>query len=206
MASRPRTLRVLASSSPGCTVSVNYGCGLTTTAGVLNVNNGDLAGSGLVPEGVCGLAVNVGCGLEIAADVVQVKLNDLAGCGLKVDTGPTSDPYPCPKLTLDTGCGLECTADKVKVKVATGGCLECDDAAGLKVKIDPDGCIECGSAGLKLKGDKVSVYSIKSCMLVVEDGQLKLKLQYDVVELCGTVTGSGERTCAVAGVICGEVT
>lgn len=343
-----------------CTVSVNYGCGLATTLGVLHVNNIDLAGSGLVPEGVCGLAVNAGCGLEIVADAVRVKNSDLAGnglgvegvCGLKVNVGcgleivsdvvqvRTADLVgdgletvggsgQCAMqvktgcglelssgavrvknadlagaglgtegicaLKVNVGCGLEIVSDAVQVKLKPSGGLICTteglatnigvgcgldfvgdtiffdaptvagsglgvegicslkvntgcgldiagdavvvdpaDLAGdglvlqgagcalkvntgcgleiasdaVRVKVDPAGCIEChGTTGLKLKGDPVTIRSIKECELVIEGGELKLKLTYDVFNICaeaGAVNQVAE--CSVEVLDCEEAT
>ncbi|MCI0333703.1 MAG: hypothetical protein L0228_10835 [Planctomycetes bacterium] len=341
----------------GCVVSVNYGCGLTTTFGVLHVNNIDLAGNGLVPEGTCGLAVNVGCGLEIVADAVRVKNSDLAGnglgvegtCGLKVNVGcgleivsdvvqvKTSDLVgngletvggsgqcamqvkvgcglelasgavrvknselagaglgtegicalkvnvgcgleivsdavqvklkpsgglictaeglatnigvgcgldflgdtiffdaptvagsglvvegPC-SLAVNVGCGLEVVSDQVRVRNAdlAGAGLAPDGICGLKVntgcgleiagdavqvKVDPAGCIEChGTSGLKLKGDPVTIRSIKQCELMIEGGELKLKLTYDVFSICAEAGSVNQiEECSVEVIDCEE--
>ncbi len=343
-----------------CTVSVNYGCGLTTTAGVLYVKNTDLAGNGLVPEGVCGLAVNTGCGLEIVADAVRVKNSDLAGnglgvegvCGLKVNVGcgleivsdvvqvKTADLVgdgletvggsgQCAMqvktgcglelsggavrvknadlagaglgiegicaLKVNVGCGLEIVSDAVQVKLKPSGGLICTaeglatnigvgcgldfvgdtiffdaptvagsglgvegicslkvntgcgldiagdavvvdpaDLAGdglapqgagcalkvntgcgleiagdaVQVKVDPAGCIEChGTSGLKLKGDPVTIRSIKECELVIEGGELKLKLTYDVFNICAEAGAVNQvEECSVEVLDCEDAT
>ena len=359
-------LRATYVSGPGivianCIVSVNYGCGLTTTAGVLYVKNTDLAGNGLVPEGVCGLAVNTGCGLEIVADAVRVKNADLAGdgigvqgvCGLKVNVGcgleivsDTVQVNPadiagkglhevsgssCDQLELDlgcglhfdaidkvavdatqlagsglgtegtcglkvnVGCGLEIVTDVVQVKLKPSGGLICTaeglatnigvgcgldfigetiffdaptvagiglgvegicslkvntgcgldvvgdavvvdpaDLAGdglapqgagcalkvntgcgleissdaVRVKVDPAGCIECNdTTGLKIKGDPVTIRSIKQCELVIEGGQLKLKLTYDVFNICAEAGAVNQvQECSVEVIDCEEAT
>jgi hypothetical protein len=133
-------------------------------------------------EGLCSLAVNVGCGLEVAGDQVRVKSADLAGAGLA--------PDGICGLKVNTGCGLELAGDAVQVKV------------------DPAGCIEChGTSGLKLKGDPVTIRSIKECELVIEGGELKLKLTYDVFSICAEAGAVNQITeCSVEVLDCEDAT
>lgn len=83
------------------------GCGIDVTAGIISVDNGDLAGLGLVPaETGCALDINYGCGLTITDDVLKVDLTALAGEGLTTNT-------------VDDACELEvdmCAA----IKTLTG--------------------------------------------------------------------------------------
>lgn len=232
-----------------CAMQVKTGCGLELSGGAVRVKNSDLAGAGLGTEGICGLKVNVGCGLEIISDAVQVKLkpsgglictaeglatNIGVGCGLDFigDTiffdaptvaGSGLGVEGICSLKVNTGCGLEIASDAVRVKAAdlAGDGLGTEGSCGLKVnvgcglqiagdavevKVDPAGCIEChGTSGLKLKGDPVTIRSIKECELVIEGGELKLKLTYDVFNICAEAGAVNQVTeCSVEVLDCEE--
>ena len=105
-------------SGDECKLDVNLtvfdGCGLLVlpppNPPIINVNNIDLAGKGLVPgAGICDLDVNVGCGLWINGDVVQVANDDLAGKGLVIGQNECD-------LDVDIGCGLEFDGNTIKVR------------------------------------------------------------------------------------------
>ena len=92
-------------SGSGCTLDINYGCGLdleSDGAGGerIRVYSPDLAGQGLVAaSGNCALNVNPGCGIEIVDDLVKVKPADVAGNGLVAST------TDC-KIHVNPGCGI----------------------------------------------------------------------------------------------------
>jgi hypothetical protein len=175
----------LSCTEDGLTFLMPIGCGLDFDgSNTLFVDNTVLAGSGLIPEGVCGLAVGQGCGIIVNANNVSVNNATLAGDGLT--TSGTCG------LAVGEGCGITVSANAVSVDVA--------DLAG-------DGLVaDTYEGACKLDIDtNVTIKSIKECELVIEGGELKLKLIYDEVEVYGIVGAEDqEEICSVEVIECEE--
>lgn len=193
------------------------GCGLNLSSGTFSVDPVDLAGPGLIPaETGCALQVNVdNCTLGIVGDVVAVDLASIAGQGLIATYGTGI----C-QLDVQVGCGLKIESDAVVVDVAalagdglvntTGCALEVSVGCGLKitggaVEVDaPDlaGDYLTAGEGCVLNVDNVTVdiiTSLNSIDLVLESGELKVKLNYTKRAGVKILAGGTESTTTLEG-------
>jgi hypothetical protein len=78
---------------------VNPGCGLQIDGDdLIEVNNKDLAGKGLLAGEDCGLDVDLGCGLIFSGNEIWFDSKEVAGPGL-MESGSCG-------LQINPGCGI----------------------------------------------------------------------------------------------------